>query len=638
MASFPGQKSTGPALPNPPLNLAVTGVTISAVSLTWGAPIGGATTYNLYRNGTRIQTGLSSTTATDTGLTPGTSYTYSVTAVKTTGEGSRSNQAVGTTGALPNAPSALVVTSTTSSTVSLSWAAPVGGASTYNLYRNSIEVQSSISGTTTTDTGLSASTGYTYFVTGTNSFGEGPQSNSVVGTTTSSGQAVKWRPGNWIESDTVIKSTGGLSLVQSDIDAIASLPNVVGIMLLVTWANLQQSINVYDFSKLDPIVSYIKSKGKKWCLQVVGGDFNSTHPGTSDTSILPQYIQNNVALYGQAGYRVAGVTTQPGGASGWWGGDGNGNTYGAALWRPNVMAEWIKLGQAVAVKYDSDPDFEGYYQGEDSFYQGTGSTNGSDYNDATQENNWQNYLTACCTSFVTSNVWFSETFLQFQTNSIKLTNFITNGTFANHPPVLAQTDSFGAVQRSAIHTWGTQTYTGALGALGDRRNTLRFVAEVQAPDLGFFIDLGSAREDILAGLNIMKCTHVFWVRVPSPTAVSTKPGKYPCTFTANVTGTSGTLTTPWPLPSGTYNMVTTTGGIMTVTKGSVDASFSIPQTQTSPTISVNIPMIPENWFNGGTTTTTDNGTGLSYTDAGLGTYINNPANVLTNQGYPPDYP
>lgn len=545
----------------------------------------------------------------------------------------------GTGAPLPNPPLNLTVTGTTTSSVSLSWSIPIGGATTYNLYRNGTKVQSGLSGTSTTDTGLTSATSYTYYVTSQAAIGEGSRSNSVVGTTSSS-QSVKWNPGNWIESDTVIGTGGGLSDIQGDIDAIASLNNVVGIMVLCTWGFLQQAANTYTFSSLDTIVAYIKGKGKKWCVQVVAGSFTTTHPGTNDFNIVPAYIQQNVAQFGQSGYRVGGVTTQPSGVSGWWGGDGNGNTYGAALWRVNVMAEWKKLGQAAAVKYDSDPAFEGWYQGEDSFYAGTGADNGSDYNDVTMESNWEGWLTSMCAAFTTSNVMFSETFLQFQPQSIKLVNFITDTgkPFPNHPPLLAQTDSLGAVQRSAIHTWGTQTYTGQLGSLGDRRSLGRFVAEIQAPDLGFFINLGSAREDIKAGLDIMRCTHAFWVRVPSPTSVSTKPGKYPCTFTANVTGTSGTLTTPWPLPSGQYNMVTNTGGIMTVTQASTAATFSISQTQTSPSINVNIPMIPNNWFNGGTTTTAENGTGLNYTDAGLGTYINNPANALQNVGYPTDYP
>lgn len=643
MASFPGQKGTGSPLPNSPLNLAVTGVTLTSVSLSWSAPLGGSATYNLYRNGTQVQTGIVGTTATDSGLTAGTSYTYYVTSQSALGEGSRSNQVTGTTGALPNAPTSLAVTSVTTSSVSLSWAAPAGGATSYNLYRNGTKVQTGIAGLSTTDTGLSPATSYNYTVTGSNTFGEGPQSNQVTGTTSSVSPSIKWNPGHYTESDTVIGTGGGLSTIQSEIDAMAAQPNIKGCMILVYWGFLQQAANTYTFTNLDTIVAYIKGKGKRWALQVVAGIFNyGTNPPTSaSNSPVPAYINNgDTTTWGQAGTRANGITTILSGQSGWWGGDGNGHTYGAALWRPNVMTEWIKLHQALGARYDSDPACELIYQGEDSFYQGTGSTNNSDYNDTTQLQNWKNYLRAQDIAWPTTNYGFSETFLQFQNNSINLTNYITDTgkPWVNKPPLMGQTDALGAVQRSAIHTWGSQTFAGQLGALGDRRPTNRFISEIQAPDMGFFQNLGSPREDVKAGLDIMKCTHTFWAIVPSPIAVTTKPAKYPVTFTANPTGTSATLASPWPLPTGQYDFVTSAGGRMNATKGSTAVTFTVSQASSTNVVNINFPLIPYNWSNGGTASAAQNGTSASYTDAGLLAWINDPANALLNTAYPTDYP
>jgi len=644
VASFPGQKGTGGPLPNAPLNLAVTGVTLTSVSLSWTVPFGGGTlTYNLYRNGTKVQSGISGTSATDTGLTAGTNYTYYVTAQVAIGEGSRSNTVTGTTGSLPNAPQSLAVTSTTSSSVSLSWSAPVGGAASYNLYRNGTKVQSGIAGTSTVDTGLSASTSYNYTVTGSNAFGEGPSSNQVTGTTSSISPSIKWNPGHYTESDTVIGTNGGLANVQSEIDAMAAQPNIKGYMILVYWGFLQQAANTYTFTNLDTIVNYIKSKGKRWALQVVAGIFNyGTNPPTSaSNSPVPAYINNgNTTQWGQAGTRANGVTTVLAGQSGWWGGDGNGHTYGAALWRPNVMAEWIKLHQALGAHYDSDPACELIYQGEDSFYQGTGSTNNSDYNDATQLQNWKNYLRAQDIAWPTTNYGFSETFLQFQNNSINLTNYITDTgkPWVNKPPLMGQTDSLGAVQRSAIHTWGSQTFAGLLGALGDRRPTNRFIAEIQAPDMGFFQNLGSPREDVKAGLDVMKCTHSFWAIVPSPIAQNHLPNNYPIAFASAPSGTSGTLSTAWPLNSGIYDLNGGAGGSINCTKGLTAVTFTNSQSPGTVATSVKYPLVPSNWSNGGTSSAAQNGTSRSYTDSGLLAWINDPANALQNSAYPTDYP
>ncbi|MFK4083901.1 cellulose binding domain-containing protein [Kribbella sp. NPDC020789] len=81
---------------------------------------------------------------------------------------------------LPGAPGGLSGTST-ASTVSLSWSAASGAAS-YNIYRNGSKVGTS-SGTAYTDSGLTASTSYSYQVSGQNSAGEGPKTGSISVTT-----------------------------------------------------------------------------------------------------------------------------------------------------------------------------------------------------------------------------------------------------------------------------------------------------------------------------------------------------------------------------------------------------------------------------------------------------------------------
>ena len=85
---------------------------------------------------------------------------------------------------IPAAPTGLTVTGTTNSSVSLSWTAS-SGATSYAVYRNGVNVGTT-SSTTYTDTGLSASTSYTYDVTATDSAGTSAASSTVTGTTTSS--------------------------------------------------------------------------------------------------------------------------------------------------------------------------------------------------------------------------------------------------------------------------------------------------------------------------------------------------------------------------------------------------------------------------------------------------------------------
>ncbi|KUN84572.1 chitinase [Streptomyces griseoruber] len=86
---------------------------------------------------------------------------------------------------IPAAPTALAVSGTTSSSVSLSWSG-VSNATGYNVYRAGTKV-ASVTGASATVTGLAASTSYSFQVTATNTAGESPKSAAVTGTTTATG-------------------------------------------------------------------------------------------------------------------------------------------------------------------------------------------------------------------------------------------------------------------------------------------------------------------------------------------------------------------------------------------------------------------------------------------------------------------
>lgn len=97
---------------------------------------------------------------------------------------------------VPAAPTGLAVTGTTSSSVSLSWSADSGAAS-YNVYRGSTRVGSGVTSTSYTDSGLAASTTYSYTVTGVNSSGESAHSASVSATTGSGYTATCYNASNY---------------------------------------------------------------------------------------------------------------------------------------------------------------------------------------------------------------------------------------------------------------------------------------------------------------------------------------------------------------------------------------------------------------------------------------------------------
>ncbi|MGH3190974.1 MAG: fibronectin type III domain-containing protein [Streptosporangiaceae bacterium] len=170
-----------------PTGLTVTGTTSTSVSLAWTAPSGTVTGYDVYANGTQVTTS-SSTSATVSGLSPSTTYTFTVAAYNSSGTGPQSSSVQGTTsssggGGGPAAPTGLTVNAIDATSVILSWTAPSGTVTGYYVYENGIQAGGSVSTTSASVTGLSASTSYTFTVAAYNSSGTGTQSSSVQPTT-----------------------------------------------------------------------------------------------------------------------------------------------------------------------------------------------------------------------------------------------------------------------------------------------------------------------------------------------------------------------------------------------------------------------------------------------------------------------
>jgi hypothetical protein len=198
--------SSAPTVPTAPQSLAATAGS-GSVSLSWAAPAsnGGAaiTGYNVYRgtsaggeSATPVATNVMTTSFTDTALTNGTTYYYTVAAVNSVGTSPQSNEASATPVAVqatvPSAPQSLAAVAGNGS-VSLSWSAPAsdgGSAITgYNVYRgttaggeSTTPLASNVSGTSFTDTGLVNGTTYFYTVAAVNAVGVSPQSAEVSAT------------------------------------------------------------------------------------------------------------------------------------------------------------------------------------------------------------------------------------------------------------------------------------------------------------------------------------------------------------------------------------------------------------------------------------------------------------------------
>lgn len=190
------------AAPSAPMTLAVTNASSSHIDLSWLAPAsdGGSaiTTYTVYR-GASSGSGVSvaSTTSTsysDTNVTGGNTYYYTITASNAVGEGPHSNE-VSANASNPTAPGTPLNLSvqTSGSALKLAWHPPTsnGGSpiNAYNVFRatsSGAETFLSAVGNvlTFTDSAVTAGTTYYYEVSANNTVGEGAASAEANGTPT----------------------------------------------------------------------------------------------------------------------------------------------------------------------------------------------------------------------------------------------------------------------------------------------------------------------------------------------------------------------------------------------------------------------------------------------------------------------
>ncbi|WP_082926972.1 glycosyl hydrolase family 18 protein [Paenibacillus tuaregi] len=197
--------TTAPTIPS---NLISPSQSSNSITLKWDPSQDnvGVTGYDIYQGNTRL-TRTTGTTYTVNGLTPQTSYTFTVKAADAAGNISAastpltvSTKAPSADAQAPSAPANLTSSSHTDTTVILQWSASTDnvGVTGYDIYKGSA-LTGSVSGSTLTytATGLTAATAYTFTVKAKDAAGNvSAASNAVTVTTDSSGPvtAPAWAP------------------------------------------------------------------------------------------------------------------------------------------------------------------------------------------------------------------------------------------------------------------------------------------------------------------------------------------------------------------------------------------------------------------------------------------------------------
>ncbi|GAA4194868.1 hypothetical protein GCM10022252_39880 [Streptosporangium oxazolinicum] len=269
---------TTPTTPGTPGNPTVTGTTNSSISLSWGASGGTVTGYRVYEGSTQ-RAQVTGTSATIGSLGTCTSHTYTVKAYNAQGEsaasGAVSATTTGCTGGAPGKPGTVSATGGANS-VALSWGASSGTVTGYRVYEGST-VRATVTGTSTTVSGLGVCETRTYTVAAYNSAGEGPRSDPATATTngcTSGGQLPKhFLTGYWHNFDNPAVELR-LSAVPNEYDLVAvsfgEATATPGEVVFAVDPGLSASLGGYTDAQFRADVQTLHSRGKKVILSVGG--------------------------------------------------------------------------------------------------------------------------------------------------------------------------------------------------------------------------------------------------------------------------------------------------------------------------------------------------------------------------------
>src|SRR5213595_1498968 len=159
--------------PATPTGLAASAVTSTSLTLSWSPASDnvGVTGYRVYRDGTLVASP-GATSASITGLSAATTYSFTVSAVDAAGNASALSAPLSATTlplpdtTVPSTPTGLVGVAVSSSQINLSWTAATDnvGVTGYNVYRGGTQIATLGVVTTFQNTGLTASTNYSYTV------------------------------------------------------------------------------------------------------------------------------------------------------------------------------------------------------------------------------------------------------------------------------------------------------------------------------------------------------------------------------------------------------------------------------------------------------------------------------------------
>ncbi len=274
--------------PSVPTSLTATAVSASQINLAWIASTDnvGVTGYKIFRNGSQVNTA-TGTSYQDAGLTPLTTYNYTVSAYDLANNNSaQSSPASATTQSgedttPPSVPTNLVAVTRSSGEIDLAWNASTDNVAVtgYKIYRSGQQGMEQIATSAVPafhNTGLELSTTYTYMVCAYDAAGNDSAYSNTAQATTSVNSSL---------------SLNGSSIV--NVPYTSSL-NIHGLITVEAWINTTSS----------NATQYIVDRGNAYSLRLSNGRprFYIYYSGSSS-----HYIQGTTTVNNGQWHHIAGV-------------------------------------------------------------------------------------------------------------------------------------------------------------------------------------------------------------------------------------------------------------------------------------------------------------------------------------------
>lgn len=466
---------TVPQTPAAVQGLTAAVVSSSEIDLTW-IPIAGAENYTVRIAGNPVSTqplpGVNFTT-----LMPATTYSFTVAAINSFGEGPQSAPVTATTRPALQPPGQvmnLAGTVVSSNAINLTWSV-VATASNYIVNRNGVAIATSTS-PAYSDTGLTAGTAYTYTVTATNNAGPGPASAPAVLVTTAAlnPSGVKLHAitqGGFYGYSDATSYAGTLSATTAFLKR-TDIQNIAGVQVYFRVGEMEATQGNYTqlFADVDNLITLCRAAGKRLAFGVWERGFGPSD-GTSNGMSPPAYMKGGTAATGAPAGSNSYTCWAAQGAS--FGGVDSILNYGSTTCLNDIIAMY----QAIGDRYNGNPTVECFiWFGETAFSPAANTPSAAAFNSAILQiakaiaPHWQNTLIRLEANFIPggSNANMAGWLALYDT----LPNFVAGGPDPVTTPPLtgfttnANSDFTGnslGPDRRGSNPWWSECQTNGLG-------------------------------------------------------------------------------------------------------------------------------------------------------------------------------